>query len=124
MRVACMCLCAHAYTCACLLRILESPLLLYAGALQENPHHTYPSLMAAIHSGLRRRGHKQRPQLTSSQQFDTSKKFSLSDIMPNRNHQIGRRYKRNKKKNMAMAVGAGVVGGLVMGELFEAFLGF
>jgi hypothetical protein len=43
---------------------------------------------------MRQRGFSQRPQLTSSQQFDHDRVFSLDDIVPNSNAVIGRTFRR------------------------------
>eukprot|EP00667_Euglena_gracilis_P005697 EG_transcript_5734 len=85
-------------------------------ALEENPNQTYPSLMNSIHRILSQKGYRQRPQLTSSQQFDLHKPFSLSDITPNMNREIGRQHKKSKKKKMLM-IGGAVIGGLLLADL-------
>ena len=49
-------------------------------ALKDNPLPLYPDLFRALHANLRKKGFRQRPQLTSSQPFDVSNRvFSLTD---------------------------------------------
>eukprot|EP00668_Euglena_longa_P040724 GGOE01053618.1.p1 GENE.GGOE01053618.1~~GGOE01053618.1.p1 ORF type:complete len:455 (+),score=79.26 GGOE01053618.1:27-1367(+) len=89
----------------------------FVEALQSNPHHTYPSLMKALHRHMNQKGHRQQPQLSSSQQFDLSKPFSLSDIVPNMNPQIGRLQRKRKKRKTLLIAGAALAGGLLLGDL-------
>eukprot|EP00667_Euglena_gracilis_P008666 EG_transcript_8785 len=88
----------------------------FVHVLESNPNQTYPSLMHSIRNVLAHKGYPQRPQLTSSQRFDLHKPFSLSDITPNMNHEIGRQRKKDKKKKLLM-IGGAVVGGLLLADL-------
>eukprot|EP00300_Choanocystis_sp_HF-7_P019427 c20335_g1_i7.p1 GENE.c20335_g1_i7~~c20335_g1_i7.p1 ORF type:complete len:277 (+),score=38.44 c20335_g1_i7:612-1442(+) len=64
----------------------------FIAAVRENPYPTYPQLMAAIYRNIKSRGHRQDPQLSSSQRFDFNQRvFDLCDgFIPNQNSQIGR----------------------------------
>ena len=68
-------------------------------AYEKNQRATYPQLLSAIHKNLKKRGFKQRPQLTASQRFDEqSRIFSFVDgIEQNRNPQVGRMKLRHVK---------------------------
>ncbi|KAK3280423.1 hypothetical protein CYMTET_11722, partial [Cymbomonas tetramitiformis] len=92
----------------------------FVEALSNHPNHTYPTLMDNLHHNLRRHGFKQRPQLSSSQAFDINRPFTLFDIQPNQNPQIGLQFRKKKKPrrsytgtplgNMLMIGAAGYVG--------------
>merc|ERR1712110_1401486 len=56
---------------------------------------SYPDLMSKLHQLMHRRGFSQRPQLTSSQQFDHERPFLLDDIIPNSNAKTGRTFRRH-----------------------------
>lgn len=60
-------------------------------ALKDNPMPLYPDLFRALHANLRKKGFRQRPQLTSSQPFDVRDRvFSLTDgFVPNHNAVYG-----------------------------------
>merc|ERR1712187_646282 len=62
----------------------------FCDVLRQNPRPTYPQLLDMLHRHLRNRGFSQRPVLTSSQQFNFDRPFSLTDIHPNMNPMIGR----------------------------------
>ena len=100
-------------------------------AYQEDSMATYPDFMASIHRHLKRRGFRQRPQLTTSQSFDVrSRIFSFVDgIEPNRNTHIGRIKKRHIRAGRAntgksvtneilFGVGTAVVGMAFLDMLF------
>lgn len=61
-------------------------------AFRQNPMATYPEFMANLHNTLKNRGFKQRPQLTSSQQFDVNSRILsfVDGIEGNMNTEIGR----------------------------------
>jgi len=61
-------------------------------AFQQNPMSTYPEFLANLHNTLKERGFKQRPQLTSSQQFDVNARILsfVEGIEANQNSEIGR----------------------------------
>jgi len=62
--------------------------------LRRNPNPSYPQLLDMLHQHLRRGGFSQRPVLTSSQQFHFDRPFSLDDIHPNNNPQLGRTFRK------------------------------
>lgn len=61
----------------------------FCDALRRNPCPTYPELMRCIGATLRRRGHRQCPQLSSSQRFQFDRPFLMDDIIPNGNKSKG-----------------------------------
>lgn len=58
------------------------------------PAVSYPEFMARLGELMRTRGFSQRPQLTSSQQFDVSRPFDLDGAVPNSNATLGRIFRR------------------------------
>ena len=95
-------------------------------ALKDNPLPLYPDLFRALHANLRKKGFRQRPQLTSSQPFDVSNRvFSLTDgFVPNHNAVYGvppgakhrhRRRRRGRRGTgglegvLAAGLGAGIL---------------
>jgi len=62
--------------------------------LRRNRSPPYPQLLEMLHQHLQRGGFSQRPVLTSSQQFHFDRPFSLDDIHPNTNPQLGRTFRR------------------------------
>lgn len=112
----------------------------FISALTANPYnHSYPSLLDHIRQSLKARGLKcQKPQLSSSQRFNMTRPFNLTDIIPNQNHVMGRvhqqtmfsnpnKQKKKKKKKhfgghgfgLAAAVLGGVAGGMLLNEIFD-----
>ncbi|EGB04948.1 putative metacaspase, partial [Aureococcus anophagefferens] len=98
-------------------------------ALAENPMPLYPDFLTALHRELRRKGFKQKPQLSSSQRFDLNQRvFSLTEgFIPNSNQTIGRRPGMRRKKSRRRGRGAGVgmetmlaagIGAAVLSSLF------
>ena len=96
-------------------------------ALKDNPLPLYPDLFRALHANLRKKGFRQRPQLTSSQPFDvTNRVFSLTDgFVPNHNAVYGvppgakHRHRRRRRRRgtggmglegvLAAGLGAGIL---------------
>ena len=95
-------------------------------AIKDNPLPLYPDLFRALHANLRKKGFRQRPQLTSSQPFDVSNRvFSLTDgFVPNHNAVYGvppgakhrhRRRRRGRRGTgglegvLAAGLGAGIL---------------
>jgi len=68
----------------------------FTKALLEYPNPTYPQLMHALHKNLQREGHSQRPVLSASQRFNLNRIFSLEDVTPNTNPQVGRPHRKKK----------------------------
>ena len=79
---------------------------------------------------LDRGGHRQRPQLSSSQRFEFDRPFILSDIVPNQNAKFGRTFRRKfppqpreiegplgDMLGLAVAVGAAVVADQAIGHI-------
>lgn len=97
-------------------------------AFQSNPYATYPQFLSSIHNSLKQRGFKQRPQLTSSQQFDVNSRiFSFTDgIESNTNPQIGRiqrkKFKPAKKYGGAMDSLLGINASTAVGILLGAMV--
>jgi len=90
----------------------------------------HAQLMDSMHQHLRRRGHSQRPQLTSSQRFDhNSTHFNLVDnIIPNMNPVLGRQFRKKKKPkrrfgtdldNLLMAGCAGMLLGCFLPDVLD-----
>merc|ERR1712107_180894 len=98
-------------------------------ACRSNPMVTYPEFLATIHNSLKQRGFQQRPQLTSSQQFDVSSRvMSLTNgIECNENPQIGRiqnkKYKPQKPQgggsiiDQLLGISPSTAMGILMGAL-------
>uniref|UniRef100_A0A0G4HVU4 C2 domain-containing protein n=1 Tax=Chromera velia CCMP2878 TaxID=1169474 RepID=A0A0G4HVU4_9ALVE len=112
----------------------------FCAACTSNPYNqTYPQLMNNLHRNLRNRGFPQKPQLSSSQQFDINRPFAFDDIHPNMNQYIGRpppqpgRRRRPKRKANAglagtplggmLGVGAAVAGGVIAGAILGDIMG-
>merc|ERR1719401_683838 len=56
---------------------------------------SYPELMSQLDKLMRKRGFSQRPQLTSSQQFDVvARPFQLDTAVPNSNATLGRIFRK------------------------------
>jgi len=68
-----------------------------------NGHDPFPKFLENLHYHLKKRGFKQRPQLTSSQQFDIHRVFNITQgqICGNGNHEIGRSKRRHIKPGKA-----------------------
>jgi hypothetical protein len=90
--------------------------------LRSYPAPTYSNLMQQMHYVLRQKGFSQKPQLSSTQAFEFDRTFLLDDITPNRNHQLGRVFRRrfpprprkihgplSDMLTVALGVGAGMV---------------
>ncbi|KAF4699239.1 Ca(2+)-dependent cysteine protease [Perkinsus olseni] len=99
----------------------------FCNAIRARPGVTYVDLIDELNNEMRRKHMSQRPQLSSSQVFPLDRPFNLTDILPNQNKSIGRtvrqkfkaRPNENKNKflrNMLLAGGAGLVGGMLLGE--------
>jgi len=108
----------------------------FCDVLRQNPCPTYPELMMMLHTSLRRRGFSQRPQLTSSQQFEFRRPFILSDILPNMNSNVGRVYRKKfpprprpmkgplaDMLGIGVAMAGGIIGGMLLGEMAGDILG-
>merc|ERR1711966_102427 len=80
----------------------------FINAFRSNPMATYPEFLATIHNSLKQRGFQQRPQLTSSQQFDVhSRVMSLTEgIECNENPMIGRIQQKQYKPQKAQGGGS------------------
>ena len=101
-------------------------------ALKDNPLPLYPDLFRALHANLRKKGFRQRPQLTSSQPFDVSNRvFSLTDgFVPNHNAVYGvppgakhrhRRRRRGRRGTGGMGLEGVLAAGLGAGILASVF---
>eukprot|EP00919_Chromeraceae_sp_WS-2016_P049191 GHVR01116401.1.p1 GENE.GHVR01116401.1~~GHVR01116401.1.p1 ORF type:complete len:138 (+),score=24.29 GHVR01116401.1:314-727(+) len=114
-------------------------------ALAAQPYgQTLPDLMKAMDRNLKARGFPQKPQLSSTQQFEVSQRiFAIDDICPNMNQFVGRtplppgtKRKRPKPKKTALhgtplggmlniaiptiaAIGALAIAGNILGSLFD-----
>lgn len=86
-------------------------------AYEQHPYCTYPELLQAIHEALKRRRFTQRPQLTSSQPFNTQERiFSLEDgIEPNHQQSIGRIKKKHVRPGRTGGGSGADVGGMLLG---------
>lgn len=60
------------------------------GALRKNSRPTYDQLLEELLRQMKANGFAQRPQMSSSQEFDFGRPFLLFDALPNTNRQIGR----------------------------------
>lgn len=102
----------------------------FCEALRSDPCPSYPELMSRLHQSMRRHGFSQRPQLTSTQQFEWHRPFVLADILPNQNPQIGRTVRRRfpprpkrmdgplaELLNSGVAVAGGMLAGALLGEM-------
>eukprot|EP00239_Pterosperma_sp_CCMP1384_P009610 CAMPEP_0197862258 /NCGR_PEP_ID=MMETSP1438-20131217/38905_1 /TAXON_ID=1461541 /ORGANISM="Pterosperma sp., Strain CCMP1384" /LENGTH=437 /DNA_ID=CAMNT_0043479767 /DNA_START=315 /DNA_END=1628 /DNA_ORIENTATION=+ len=97
--------------------------------LRQNPHQNYPSLLNSLHQSLSRHGFNQRPVLSVSQAFDPNRPFSLEDIHPNMNPEVGRKFRKRKHPRrqfgggldtMLMAAGVGMVAMAAAPLVFDA----
>merc|ERR1712232_1369201 len=90
----------------------------FIAAFEQNPNGaTYPEFLSSIHSSLRRRGFKQRPQLTSSQAFNVQNRiFSFTEgIESNRNPKVGRIKRRHIKPGKGRKQGMGNIDEFLFG---------
>lgn len=62
----------------------------FVSSLQRNPHPTYDELLEGLLKEMKRKGFHQKPQLSSSQEFDVGRPFLMNDAIPNSNYMIGR----------------------------------
>jgi hypothetical protein len=101
--------------------------------LRRNHHPSYLELVECLNKRMKKEGKKQRPQLSSSQKFDPSRRlFSLDDICPNTNPGYGRlmRKKFNPAKKVTIPSGLedilsgviGMVGRQILGSVFNSIL--
>ena len=101
-------------------------------ALKDNPLPLYPDLFRALHANLRKKGFRQRPQLTSSQPFDVRNRvFSLTDgFVSNHNAVYGvpagakhrhRRRRRRRRGTGGMGLEGVLAAGLGAGILASVF---
>lgn len=58
--------------------------------LRKNPSPSYTELITAMNNCMKKKGFKQRPQLTSSQPFQFPRQFTLTEAVPNMNTTLGR----------------------------------
>lgn len=66
--------------------------------LKEQPHATFAELIPLLHRVLRRRGFRQRPMLSSSQQFKFTRRFDVcGEIRRNSNERLGRTFVKKFK---------------------------
>lgn len=86
---------------------------------------SYLEFVARLGTVMKQRGFKQRPQLTSTQAFDTNRTFSVDEIQPNSNKQLGRIFRkkfspRPRKQFGPLAemlgLGAAAAGGFVVAD--------
>jgi len=111
----------------------------FCDVLRSNPSPpSYTQLIVELNKTMKARGFGQRPQLTSSQQFNFDRPFLLTDVVPNGNPTIGRvvnqRFPANPRpfasgdplggllqelgmSPVAAAIAAGV-GGFILGKVF------
>lgn len=89
----------------------------FLAAYEQHPYCTYPELLQAIHQVLKQRRFTQRPQLTSSQPFNTRERiFSLVEgIEPNHQSKIGRLKKKHIRPGRTGGGGGADVGGMLLG---------
>mmetsp|Transcript_51873 Transcript_51873/g.121335 ORF Transcript_51873/g.121335 Transcript_51873/m.121335 type:complete len:113 (+) Transcript_51873:148-486(+) len=66
----------------------------FCEAIRAHREPTYGSFMEMLHKTMKKRGFKQRPQLTSSQAFAWDRAFRLSEIVPNSNPKLGRTFRK------------------------------
>mmetsp|Transcript_14812 Transcript_14812/g.45769 ORF Transcript_14812/g.45769 Transcript_14812/m.45769 type:complete len:473 (+) Transcript_14812:320-1738(+) len=100
-------------------------------ALADNPMPLYPDFLAALHRNLNRKGHRQRPQLSSTQRFDLRDRvFHVTEgFVPNHNTTFGvppgaRRTKpvrRRKRRSGGMGLEGMMAAGMGVGIL-SAFM--
>merc|ERR1712070_161291 len=104
----------------------------FCDSLRTNPCPTYIDLIQILNKLLRRRGFRQRAQLTSTQCFDFERPFLLTDVVPNSNPQLGRLVRRKfppraRKMDGPLAdmlgIGAGVIGGMMLADMAGDMLG-
>jgi len=95
-----------------------------------NGQEPFPKFLENLHYHLKKRGFKQRPQLTSSQQFDINRIFNITQgqICGNDNVEIGRSKRRHIKPGKAnnggmndfLLQGAGILGAFALaGAIFD-----
>jgi len=93
----------------------------FCEVLRGNPYPTYPELMHRLQQHLIYHGFKQKPQLTSTQQFDLNRPFFLTDAVPNQNSCLGRIFRRRFEPCISHRLTSGplaemlaAVGGLIL----------
>jgi len=65
--------------------------------LQKNPNPTYDQLLDELLREMNKKGFHQKPQLSSSQEFDVGRPFLMNDALPNSNCLIGRTMRKKFK---------------------------
>jgi len=85
--------------------------------LERSPVQPYQQLLHGIHRHLQSHGHSQRPQLTSSQQFQVQgRQFNPCDeIVPNQNPLLGRQFREAKHPHRDFGGGFGDMMDVVQG---------
>lgn len=105
----------------------------FCAVFRKNPAPMYSELLRSLHEQMISGGFTQRPNLTSTQRFETTRVFIMDDILTNTNLTLGRTFRRKFPPNprpmddrMQEMVGAGVVavGTCIFFEcLFNALFG-
>lgn len=101
----------------------------FCETLTRDPVPEYAKFLQGLHSHLQRNGHSQRPQLTSSQRFDTSRPFEMcAGIVPNGNPEVGRHFRKRKHPKTQWLSNDDPLGDMLAGEvigdvLFGGILG-
>jgi hypothetical protein len=62
----------------------------FTKALQRNPFPAYDELLDLLLQEMKSNGFQQKPQMSSSQEFEIGRPFSIIEALPNTNLQIGR----------------------------------
>jgi hypothetical protein len=62
----------------------------FTKALKKNPFPTYDQLLELLLQEMRSNGFQQKPQMSSSQEFEIGRPFSLVEALPNTNSTVGR----------------------------------
>lgn len=94
----------------------------FVGTLKRNPFPTYDQLLDGLLREMKSNGFSQRPQMSSSQEFQIGRPFSLVEALPNTNETIGRtitqKFKPDKNKFDSTPLMALLLGGGVLGSMF------
>jgi hypothetical protein len=90
----------------------------FVSALKRQRNPTYDQLLDLLLESMRSGGFTQRPQMSSSQEFDCGRPFSLEDALPNTNTKIGRVFRQKfdsaSGKNPADQINALLYGFMLM----------
>lgn len=94
----------------------------FVNTLKRNPFPTYDELLEGLLKEMKLNGFPQKPQMSSTQEFQIGRPFSLVEALPNTNENIGRtitrRFKSDNSKLNAAPLMALLLGGTVLTSMF------